>query len=641
MLKSCPFCKEVFGTTTAYRDHLRNEHPLEKAFGCHACQKRFSHSASLQKHVRKEHAECTVIADVQDSAVPSSSVQGPAGSPPDGDGGRPAGSPPPDQGGLPKLERSMDWRDMETGSTAASFDEWLRAYQAMAAVNSDAVPMADSTKSNILNDIETVKRQQPELLLLAGDPSEFSEVLDSYIDRFFFQTMVKRVRSVRWYVRYLVNTDPSVHLETLEDLDTTVKDLQSVCTIDIANRGILAVTDPYDLGRITNEVVRALARYRKVTVDPFLEDFFRRDEDQQQRARPDRDALVAFGMGLRCFIELGIRFTNVPMRIQCTRHLEMWDSAPPGRTGGGGGDSYVSKLVLHGGHFARNVLHDKTGRTTQAVTIPMCEHLSGYLLFYAVHCRPDPGSPWVFQARRGGPWTSASADLKLFLAGLDVDCGQICSNGRFVHGSRHLSLAVFSILSNYDLTSIRNYAILMRHSLATVEHVYSPWLKLQQSKLAAEDVFRLRGLEAPGTRRRVFQAENLPTPSNAIRLGFRKMFEAAFGSTYQPEQGPFGFTSAGTQTEDVHDPVLSTTPVPPATCGPCGGTRTVLHGPVANTKKRKRFGCYYRKCPDCRQEYFYDLAYSPGEGEASVSYTPRNLAAVLAHRKKTLEGEQR
>jgi hypothetical protein len=341
--------------------------------------------------------------------------------------------------------------------------------------------------------------------------------------------------------------------------------------------------------------------------------------------------MVVFGMQLRCFIELGLRFTNVPLRIQCTRGLQSWDASAV--------HTHVSKLVLHPGFFARSILHDKTGRTTQTISIPMCRTLSGYLLFYILHCRADPSAPHVFQAKKGGEWVTASADLKEYLQGLGIDCSAICSNGRFVHGSRHLSLAMFSILSNFEVGAIRNYAILMRHSLATIEHVYSPWLRFQQAKVAVDKMFKIRCLDNPMHARPdipQFKVAALRTPPLDVRTHLDALFRTQFTVSYPPMPS-LSTATTGTQTDDTllvptkprDTRLLPRKDTTAYNCDKCA-QQTVLKGPFANKKKKQYYGCYYRECTTCKTCRFYELGYTP-TAERSSSTKPRNMVDIEAY----------
>jgi hypothetical protein len=257
-------------------------------------------------------------------------------------------------------------------------------------------------------------------------------------------------------------------------------------------------------------------------------------------------------------------------------------------------------------------------------------------LFYMKFCRPRPDSPLVFQARQGGAWITASADLKMYLTTKGtIDCQRICSNGRFVHGSRHLSLAVFAILAAFDVGKIRNYALLMRHSLATIEHVYSPWLKLQQAQVATQDLLRLRGETCPQASPAEFRALPLRPPSLRLVTYLAQLVHAEFTSTqYQP---CFPTQSIGTQTEEQTEEqdgrygrtLLSTEDR--ILCPHCTQP-TTLRGPYANKKHMGLFGRYYRLCLACHEPgtRFYLLGFKPST-EHSTSAKPRNLSAIQDH----------
>ena len=85
-----------------------------------------------------------------------------------------------------------------------------------------------------------------------------------------------------------------------------------------------------------------------------------------------------FGDRLRNWLELVIRFTNIPCRIQCSRELQMPDQDNM---------TYVAKLVIREGQYCRLINQDKTSSTHQPLVLPLGRTISAYLYFYITHCR--------------------------------------------------------------------------------------------------------------------------------------------------------------------------------------------------------------------------------------------------------------
>lgn len=652
-LLTCSICTSKFATVTKYREHLHKFHKGAKLFKCVLCTGSFEHKSSLNKHIKRKHEteqqsgvkqenKTVAVAELKKvcspKATPSKKICT------DRDRGQKQ-----QHNGCDQKQENSDDRKQRTFSTnldfqnvpytkkANTFDQWLDLYQGVVQCTGKDIPMADTTKTRILRDVEKVQRQQPDLFDCVDDPVSFTEAVDAYIDRYFYPTIVITIRSIRWYMRYLLNTQQgpkTVSIDCLDDLDSTISEMQSVSTVNLANRSLLAITDPFHLARVVNLIVVTLCQHQRNVIDPFIVDFFRRREDK--RPMPDQEVMINFGLDFRCFIELCIRYVNVPLRIQCTKDMRTWGPCS--------GD-FVSKLVLHPTHFARNVLNDKTGKTAQTVSIPLCATISGYLMFYIKFCRARPDAPHVFQAKKGGRWTNASHDLKAYLTSKGVECEQFCSNGRFVHGSRHLSLALFSILCDFDFNSIRNYALLMRHSLSTIEYVYCPWLKLQQAKTASEQLFALKGIRYPSMAvSQKFKIARLLKPSNYLQEKLTTLLWATYSglnSAMQTTMSPLT-RNVSVQTDDsmliTHEqrPIRSkehgVTPKTgkySTTCVSCEEP-TVLKGPYANRKKMDLFGRYFRECPTCKTNNFYPLGYTPAN-ERSSSCKPRNLPEILKY----------
>jgi hypothetical protein len=521
-----------------------------------------------------------------------------------------------------------DYRRVSFGGVTG-FGDWLSAYGRLVSTTQDT-PMAESVQKQTLAYVSNhLLVEQPGLFEDCLSVVAFGEKLDEFIDSQLsnvqLSTVVNRLRFIRWYYCYLITTDKTSSLQILHEIDDTIGGLQTASTNHTTNKSLLNVLDPYRLAQLSNRLVRIIENLKQTEIDPFLLDYF------QNPAAVTRDQLVGFGLDkLRIFLELAMRLTNVPLRVECTKYL---------RTDKYAGDDFVSKLVLGNQHISRLVMQDKTGKFSQITTVPLDSDLSGYLLFYLKFCRPKPESSYVFQSKNGGVWRSVSKDLKEFLDGKGVNCAEICPNGRLIHGTRNMGLAVYAILSSFDIEKIRNYATLMRHQLIHVEHIYSPWLKMYQNKAAVQDLIHLRKWEHnPFTDRSSnLCIANLTPPNCQLRASLVGLLGSAFaGENNAPE---YKFKDAATQTADpdlvdLPSDELTNQPsdsLPQCTMcfkffdvlGPCGLSRSPY------------FGQFFRQCTQChgttqsKTAQWYKLGVIPTVPSASSK--PRNLAAVVQY----------
>jgi hypothetical protein len=285
-----------------------------------------------------------------------------------------------------------------------------------------------------------------------------------------------------------------------------------------------------------------LCEKQRTTIDPFITAFFTCPGSITPKA------LVDFGnQEMKCWIELVIRFTNTPLRIQVTTGLVGPDAQHR---------DFVSQLAIGAHSVQRIVQNDKLGTHKQIVAVPLDDVASGYLLFYYTYCRPDPSSPYVFQSVQGHTWTRASRDLKAYLVQHGIDCDAMCPNGRFIHVTRNIGIACFSVLCDFDIAKIRNYCTLLRHQLINPEHIYSPWMKVSQSQHAGNDLLQLRGLARPEATRAKIEVANIYTTSGVVHTGFCRMFDKHVRAINQPIM--VRSSSVGTQTEDPRQGSLMT-----------------------------------------------------------------------------------
>ena len=522
------------------------------------------------------------------------------------------------------FQKPVDYRCVEF-SSVHSFDEWLTRYRNLTSTTKDT-PLADSVQKQMTTYLPKVLLEHPELFEVTDSVVGFGEKLDEYIDQQIvlvqLSTVVQRLRYLRWYFCYLISSQAHTNLEILHELDDQISNMQTASSNNTTNNSLLHILDPYRLAQLANRLVGILNQLKVNILDPFMLQYFRTPQ------AVSHEELTTFGLDhLRVFLELGMRLTNVPCRIECTKYLRMDTYAEP---------DFVSKLVLGQHHLSRLINQDKNGKVAQVTLIPLDATLSGYLWFYVRFCRPVPSSSWVFQAKNGGLWRTASKDLKAFLGVHGIDCSEICPNGRLIHGTRHLGLAVYSILANFDIEKIRNYSTLMRHQLLHVEHIYSPWLKMYQNKAAVQDMITLRQWPSnPLTEKNSgFTIQAMQPPHHELKIALAQLLQSTFaGLSELTEQG---FQDASTQTADpeVEESRVGELTNQPSdqmpVCAQCRKSFLVL-GPVG-LSRHKRYGQFYRQCGQCdglapgSASQWYKLGTKPTIKSSSTK--PRNIEAI-------------
>lgn len=506
----------------------------------------------------------------------------------------------------------------------------LRSF--LATARSHGHPLSASVESEI------VKMDMRNTQVEWANAYDVEEFLDQWCDEQNAQvkavTVAQRARHLRWVGRYKYAMGESTE-DVLDLLDDLVQDLQAIGSRTTTETCLLAILDPYALNRLGHEVVNVLRTFEKDDFHPFLRRHYLEDETM------GRSEYIKFGQSLRCFLDLALRFTNVPLRVQCTQRLMGMDMQDP---------EYVAKLTSRGSYLSRIVNRDKTGKSYQAVEVPMNATLSQYLMFYYRHCRADPTSHLVFQSSNGCQWRKASRDLKKFLRDRGFDASHVESNGRFIHGSRHIGLASFCVQVGFDNTKIEKYCTLLRTSLETVRGFYSPWLALYQSQDAVHTLMAAQGHEIPVPHK--VRPIQLLGPPTELRSGLKGELQSDFAQRVHTRP-VWGTRDQGSQTaaikggdtlyincdRDVKTHHSSTPKTmaaadPLPSCGTCGQTQCV-GGPIADSRSG-RYGQYFTVCIQCSdkkkpndQSRWYALGIRPMH--KSVSYRPRNLQKVLDH----------
>jgi hypothetical protein len=406
------------------------------------------------------------------------------------------------------------------------------------------------------------------------------------------KTVATNMTSLLWMAKY--KNHPIVTW-----LEVEAKKAHTFATIHNTTQSCLAMLDPYKMTAIRNQVVQALAKYQNQVLDPMILEHLRTNGLQVYQDH-------SFGLNFMCWLDLVLRFCDVPCRMQVTQDMVL-DSE----------ENFVSKLGRdHQGEYYRIVDADKVGKWTQPVKIRVGLVVSAYLWFYLKCVRPFRSNQLsrVFPNQKGGRWNNATGDVKRFLNRLGIAPDKIDPSGRFVHGSRHIGLATFAVQVNFDQNKLRNFAILMRHSLNTSEKVYNIWTKWWHTKNAVND-FRssIHNEERP-------QLQNYSPALAKLHTVSVTLYKLA---EIEPPT-----REVGTQTGTVTLAYVN---------GVCSHQLT-LFGPLGLSRD-PRFGCYWFQCAICfpkdkrpnQTAVWKPLGWRPPKEVISASTKPRNWDKIIQH----------
>lgn len=180
---------------------------------------------------------------------------------------------------------------------------------------------------------------------------------------------------------------------------------------------------------------------------------------------------------LRCWIEVAMRLVNIPSRPQASRMLQYGRNTLE--------TSYVCKLVLMHRRFYRIWNRDKVHKQAihKPVMAPLDDTLSIYLFCYIYFLKEQPQSPYVY----GSEWNHYSQSLKEFISNtLAIQYQDIDASNFFIHRTRHIMLASYGGLTNFEHSLLVRWSVLMRHTSHVAETKYAVWGKWFQSMNAVD-----------------------------------------------------------------------------------------------------------------------------------------------------------
>jgi hypothetical protein len=508
--------------------------------------------------------------------------------------------------------------------------------------------LSASTVSRIEGFATRVRFEQNQTLLevLAScmDDGPIIDLIDSWMDSELQQYELQTVNNHLRYLKMLVLfhrdhiDSPDVPDTVVEYLVDLVTDTQSTTTRTSTTLNMLKLEDPFALARIRDKVVDGLLREQVEYINPYILQI--QPGSTTASSQKVDGSHIEFGIRLRNWIELAMRFTNIPCRVQCSRELQMPETDNVDRV-------YVAKLVLRDGQYCRLINQDKTATSHQPLLLPLGRLLSAYLHVYISYCRPVTlDHPFVFCTRRGKKWLRPSRDLKLYLATtLGIPVHEVDPTGRFIHGSRAIMMAMFAIGVSFDQQKMHGFARLMRHSSTTNERFYSMWQHRALSNQSIDVFATLMQLD--------FQSTTLPhvayvpvclmePPARVVSLLLSGLHSEMSSLNIKP---CYGTRSIGTQTGDIPQEDGNQTDVQevnvadtiPA-CQTCGLFVLELHGPFGSARRKKYFGRYYLACVSCHRTdegrfslhrcLWFPLGHRPIQ--KSKSNQPRNMSEIRA-----------
>lgn len=569
----CPLedCKQVFPTKTQWRNHVSQEHPDLQPFQCDQCMQTFKHEANYRTHMKKGTCPKKRKEPEQSSEI-----------------------------------QQVQW-DPEKYKGSDLFYQWClekertqtpRDYQMNAKVRIDIQNIVKRLKWDWFTSLTS------DLI----DEVDFWEGERMVQDQVSLETVSINQRHIWWYIRFLQETGQrKPDQELLDFLDERVRDNRKMGAQHAQSNIGIKLWDPYVNANNRNEIVRQLARIQQEQLDPFMYRYF------STTGEISEESLITFGLGLRCWIELAIRFTGIPLRIQATKHLVTHTTD--------GSDNYVAKLQFRCGQFTRLVHKDKVGMSHKPQRVFMGpQTVDTYLWFYKEYCRPKPSSPYVFQTRNGGVWNTASKDVKKYLKdvlGINVD--QWDPTGRFIHASRTIMLSYYSLMWDFDMKKLQRVAVLMRHSIATMERFYNVW----HQWFMGEEMNR--------------ELENL-VGRKPLRSYQSDYVDATLADTVQPL---LLLINQKMQRDISLDPVKAPeipreeqkNPITPTNCRDCK-QKLCTYGPHGTSRNKAQYArfweaCINAECPQFKQpQFWHDLGYFPF---FTYSQKVRHVQGVLDH----------
>ena len=589
---SCPLCDATYTKRKDVDSHLNSVHPDTKSpYGCTSCSATFSSQKAQNLHVRKQHTSMN------------------------------------DESGQ-KRQRITDC------PFVGSLGEWVHARYNTTRLAVEQ--LGDSTIARIEAFSVSLRFENDQTLTQVLEMEEcfLLDSIDVYVDADLETNSSQTTNNHLRYLKILLlfyndHLDMSnVEDTVIEYITDLVADTQAATTRANTTLNMLKLEDPFALAQLRDELVNALLKEQVEHIHPYILNVILNEELPTAKH-------VDFGVRLRNWLELAIRYTNIPCRIQCTRELKLENDLC---------QNYVCKLVLRENMFCRMINQDKVGSSHQPLLIPLGSMLSAYLHFYITRCRPDTADHgFVFCTRRGAKWIRPSQDLKIYIDTiLGIPVHSLDPSGRFIHASRAIMMGVFAIGVEFDQQKMHGFARLLRHSSTTNEKYYSMWQHRALSNQAIDVFSDLMGIRDHATS----PSGYIPVKLRDVPARMMHSFLREFGTsvTKMNVVPCYGTRSIGTQTIspsaacDVTDSntiteieLAETQPK----CSVCGKFSLDVYGPFGAIRRKRYFGRYFLACAcflngdgrfDLKKCLWYPLGCTPLQ--KSKSSRPRNMTEI-------------
>ena len=194
----------------------------------------------------------------------------------------------------------------------------------------------------------------------------------------------------------------------------------------------------------------------------------------------------------------------------------------------------------------------------------------------------------VFLNGSGGRWTTLARDVKDFLrVHCSINPDDEDPTGFFLHHARNVGIARFAITCRFDSEALRCYATLMRHSLSTMEYVYSPWIKMYQSRRAINVINKSRPEH--------MRLSEIPFVN--VEIITISPFPVEMGTRLRSEMSALFHGSSPQETEIKTEIKTETNTDHTAPCNKCGMPLSLL-GPYGRQDHAK-FKHYFMQCVSC------------------------------------------
>jgi hypothetical protein len=590
----CPLCSEVFNKRVDVDAHLKSKHAENTSpYKCDSCTSAFGTEKALKAHVKNFHTT--------------------------------------------SLKRKA--------TCEYDFTEWaVMVYNP--GKKSVKEKLSDSTIQRIVQFKNTMTFGDNKYdilgLLTENDEDMTLEMIDNWIDsdirKYELQTVNNHVRYVNFVISYYAETRVDIQLNEniIHYVQELVHSTQLLTSRNTSTINLLKLEDPYALSTIRDLIVNGLLKEQVDYIDPYIIRYI-------NSPNPD-SCKYDFGTRFRNWIELAIRFTNIPCRIQCTRDMRLPVHSSY---------TYVSKLVRKNGQFHRLINQDKTRTSHQPLSLPLDSTLSVYLSMYIDHFRPcDTDSDYVFLTKKGAKWNRPSRDLKKYIeCVLQIPIDEIDPTGRFIHASRSIMMASFAIRVAFDHNRMHEFARLMRHSSTTNEQYYSIWQQKHASDRAIDTFSTVFNLDM-----NTYTPPPIPEKARvALRLPgsiIRHYCHHQENDNSDHVVPHYATRSIGTQTnsDTSSDPVVSISSsdlnevdiagtIP--SCLSCKSMSLCVYGPFGAKRRKKYYGRYYLACHNCHKDpsdttrfhlpscLWYPIGYTPLQ--KSQSAKPRNMETICAY----------